>query len=82
MKDNILFALLFVLLGGIILYDSISNILDYLHGIEISHSSRGNYVKGEKAYFQYIVLTIFGLFLILVGYTFIKKKDNKTLEEK
>ena len=82
MIKNRLLALLFFLLGGITLYDSISNILDYLHGIEISFSSRGNYVKNEKAFFQYIVLTIFGLFMILVGYTFIRKKDNKTLDDK
>lgn len=81
MKENKLLVLLFLLLGGITLYDSISNILDYLYGIEISFSSRGNYVKDYKAFFQYIVLTLFGLFMILVGYTFIRKKDNKILDD-
>lgn len=81
MKKNKLLALLLTLLGGIILYDSISNISDYINGYEITYSFRGNYSKGDEALFQHIVWTIFSLMMIVLAYTYIRKKDNKTLDD-
>jgi len=81
MKENKLFALLLTLLGGITLYDSISNISDYINGYEITYSFRGNYSKGDEALFQHIIWTIFSLMMIVLAYTYIRKKDNKTLDD-
>ena len=81
MKEKQLLALLFMILGGITLYDSISNISNYINGYEITYSFRGNYSKGDEALFQYIVWTIFSLMMIVLAYTYIRKKDNKTLDD-
>ena len=81
MNENKFSALLFILLGGMIFYMSIPNILDYIHGYEITYLFRGNYLKGDKAFFQYIVWTIFALMMVVLAYTYIRKKDNKTLDD-
>jgi hypothetical protein len=81
-KENLLLALLFILLGSITLYNSISNISDYFHGIKISHYFKGFNVEGKEALFQDIVSIFFAVLMLLLAYTYVKKKDNKTLEEK
>ena len=76
---SIILSIFFFIIGGLIIYSSIDNIIAYYETGKISFQLKSSLPRfyGNEALMMNIVNVFVGLVFLIAGFTYLKKKQTK-----